>query len=179
MRKPRGIMTCLTAKPGDQQKTAHPVGGRQRDKKTTVFRGEGIDPGERQMRHPGIDDDRIRQRVRAKGKTVSRSHHRLWPSQRQILSRPDGEVGVDLDRGDLSGATDDLRKNGAVVTCAGADMNDVRPGLEVELIIQMGPQARLAVVEPADWVNRDQDVMVEVVRPGILRWSNIPPGSLD
>src|SRR5207245_2701200 len=49
-----------------------------------------------------------------------------------------------------------------------ADMNDVRPGLEVELIIQVGPQARLAVVEPADWVNRDQDVMVEVVRPGIV-----------
>src|SRR5262249_19149681 len=62
----------------------------------------------------------------------------------------------------------DLRKNGAVVAGAGADMHDLSARLESELIIEMRPQARLAIVETAGRIDGDQDIVVEVVRAGII-----------
>src|SRR5205814_3463241 len=139
---PRGIMARLAAMPGNQQKTARPLRGRQRDEKTTVFRSERVDPRKSRMRHPGIDDDRIRRLIRAKGKAVCRNHHRLRPREGQIAVRGGGKLRVDLDRGDFSIVAYDLRKNGTVVACAGADVNDVRAWFEIELIIEVRPQAR-------------------------------------
>src|SRR5262249_50602240 len=67
-----------------------------------------------------------------------------------------------------------LRKNGAVVAGAGADMDDMRPLREAELIVEEGPEARLPIVEMVRLVERDQRVMIDMARIGILRRPILP-----
>jgi len=83
------------------------------------------------MRHPGIDDHGIGGLLGAESKTVCRDHSRRRPCEAEIFSRPGGKDGVDLDRCNLSGETDDLGQDGAVIAGAGADVNDMRPRPQV------------------------------------------------
>ena len=46
-------------------------------------------------------------------------------------------------------------------------MHDVGPGGQPEPVVEGGPEAGLAVVEPARLVDGDQDVVVEVARVGV------------
>ena len=64
---------------------------------------------------------------------------------------------------------DDLGEDPAVIAGAGTDMDDMVATAQFELVIHTCPKAGLPVVEPPLLVDRDQHVMVEVARIGILR----------
>src|SRR5215472_7741088 len=78
------------------------------------------------MRHAGVDDDGIARPVRRVCEAVGRYGGRLGPG-RKVVAGAGSKGGIDLDRSDLSGAADDLGKDSAIVTGAGADMTTWAP----------------------------------------------------
>jgi hypothetical protein len=93
----------------------------------------------------------------------------LRPSGGEILRGSAGKDRVDLDRADPSGAADNFGEDGGVISGAGADMDDIVATAQFELVVHTGPQTGLPVVEPPLLVDRDEHVMVEVARIGVLR----------
>ena len=69
--------------------------------------------------------------------------------------------GVELDRRDLAGRTDQLGQDRAIIAGAGADMDDMLAGLRAERLEEFGVQRRAAVVDPARRVERDDQILVE------------------
>jgi hypothetical protein len=107
------------------------------------------------VRDPSVDDNRVHRTIGTEGEAVGGQHLGLRPSEGQVLSRPFGEGGVNLDRGDPPLAADDLGKDRAVIARAGADVDDMHPSGQPEPVVQGGPEAGLPVVEPARLVDRD------------------------
>src|SRR5215475_12461739 len=66
-------------------------------------------------------------------------------------------------------ATDDVGQYRTVVARPDADMHNVLARLQVELVIDEGPQARLAVVQSSRLIDRNQHVMIQVRWVGVLR----------
>jgi hypothetical protein len=80
-----------------------------------------------------------------------------------------GQSSIDLDRMDGAMAADQFGENRAVVSGAGADVQDMLARSDVEVIDAPGPEARAAVVEPAIGVDAHGDVMVDVTGVGVGR----------
>jgi hypothetical protein len=74
------------------------------------------------------------------------------------------ERRVDLNRGDLAGGADKLGSNGGVVSGPAAEMEDVFSRHDVEVVEEIGPEARLSVVDAAHLVERNQHVMIDMAR---------------
>ena len=68
----------------------------------------------------------------------------------------------------IPAAADDLGEDGAVIAGSRADMYDVGAMAQLELVIHTRPKTGLPVVEPPFLVDRDQHIMVEVARIGVL-----------
>ena len=100
------------------------------------------------MTDSGIDDNRIRWAIRTKAESIGYDDDHLRPRS-EIVPRSLSKAGIDLDRSHVAAPADDLREDGAVVADAGADVNDVRAGRKVELIVEFRPQAGLAIIDAA------------------------------
>ena len=170
----RGVAMRVVLPARDQQERAGSVRVGQRHQQPAVALGQRVQPRQRQMRHAGIDDDGIGRPLRAVREAVRRDHIGLRPAECQVRARPRGKRRIDLHRGDRALATDDVGEDRAVVAGADADMHHVLTRGEIKLVIQERPKARLAVVQPARLVDRDQHVVVEVARIGIFRGPVVP-----
>src|SRR5215472_6709288 len=91
------------------------------------------------MRHAGVDDDGIARPVRRVCEAVGRYGGRLGPG-RKVVAGAGSKGGIDLDRSDLSGAADDLGKDRAKVTGAGAVMDDMGALPQLELVVHARPR---------------------------------------
>src|SRR5215475_3193097 len=108
------------------------------------------------MADAGIDDDRVHRPLGTISEAVRRPGAGLGPLPREIRRGARGETWIDLDGRHLACRPDDLGEDGAVIADAGADMHDLGPGIESELVEEEGPEAGLAVVQPTLLVNRHQ-----------------------
>src|SRR5207237_8337313 len=119
--------------------------------------------------HPGVDDDAAGWLVRLESETVRCYDRCLRPGGGEILSRSGGKGRVDLDRRDATGAADDLGEDGAIVGGTSPDMDDMVATAQLGLVVHASPKAGLPVVELPLLVDRDQHVVVEWARIGVLR----------
>jgi hypothetical protein len=95
-----------------------------------------------------------------------------------VDTRSLGEIGIDVDGGDVPPRADHLGEDRCVVADAAADVQDAVTGAEVQRIAPAGERTRLAVVQASCRVDRHQHVGVQVSRVGPTRVSrqNEHPG---
>lgn len=162
-----------------QHEPACPVRIGQRYEQPSARFVERVEPCQRQMRHAGIDDDGIRRPLGAEREAVRGHDMRLWPISRQVCLRTRSEHRIDLNRCDRAAVADNVSEDGTVVTGADADMHHMVTPAEIKLVIEECPQARLAIVQSARFVDRDQHVVAQVTRVGILCCPVVPqiPGA--
>jgi hypothetical protein len=79
----------------------------------------------------------------------------------------EGEVGVDLGGRDPARRSDELGEDGREVARAATDVEDVIALADVEGLNEEAQKARLAVVQPARFVDGHQHVVIEMSRVGI------------
>ena len=166
------IAPRLRSSARDEQKGAGPVATGERDQEAAVLGRKGIEPSERKVRNSGVNDDHIGGSFRLTARTCPAvtllacgQAMRLYYC---VLAPPDG---VDLKSmvtcpSSAAWATTS-GQDGGVVARADADMNDMVSGSEPELIVDVSPETRLPIIEPAVLVDRDQDIVIEMSRVGI------------
>src|SRR5215472_5774842 len=66
-----------------------------------------------------------------------------------------GQSCVDLDCGDPPGFPDKLGDDGGIVPGAAAEVKYLLPEREIEMVEQIGPKARLSIVDTARLIERD------------------------
>ena len=120
----RCVAMCVSLPARDQHKRACSVRLGQRYQQPAIALGQRVQPRQRQMRHPRIDDDGIGRPLRAEPEAVRCDDIDLRPKC-QVRACPRGKHRIDLDRGDRAVATDDVGEDRAVVAGADADMHHV------------------------------------------------------
>src|SRR5215468_11447725 len=116
------------------------------------------------MRGAGVDEDRVAGPCVELPAVACNDLH-LRPG-REVGTRSLGEIGIDVDGGDVPQRADHLGEDRRVVADAAADVQNTVTSAEVERIDPAGERTRLAVVQVSRRVDRHQDVGVQVARVG-------------
>ncbi|MBA2411919.1 MAG: hypothetical protein H0V63_03715 [Burkholderiaceae bacterium] len=96
---------------------------------------------------------------------------RSWRADRLVIeigSRTPRQFHVHLDSGDVAAGTFHLGKDRRVIANATTDVNDSIPRFEFERIETQRKEARLAIVQLPTRIDRDQNVVIQMSRVGIL-----------
>src|SRR4029077_1327983 len=107
--------------------------------------------------------------IRTVCKTVCGDDDHLRPNRCEDLTGSLREMRVDFDTNNVACPTNDFGEDGGIVAGAGPNMDNMLATSEPELIKQTGPKARLTIVETSLFVDRDQNVMIEMRRIGTFR----------
>ena len=119
---------------------------------------EHVDPSQRNVTDPRIDDNGVGRLVPSVSKAVG-NYHDCVRARREIVARAGCELGINLDGHHTAAGRNDLGDNGSVVARARANVDDMHSVAKVDLIIQFCPKAGLTIVDPACLVQRDQHIM--------------------
>jgi len=113
----------------------------------------------------GVDEDRVAGTCVELPAVVCDDLH-LRPGC-EVDTRSLGEIGIDVDGGDVPPRADHLGEDRCVVADAAADVQDAVTEAEVQRIAPAGERTRLAVVQASCRVDRHQHVGVQVSRVGV------------
>ena len=79
-----------------------------------------------------------------------------------------GQAWINFDRHDFARRSNELGSDGGVIAGAATKMEDLLSGSDAELVQKESPKARLAVIDTPGLVERDQHIVIDVPRIGII-----------
>jgi hypothetical protein len=135
----------------DEQETTPSFAIRQRNKKLTTVSTEHVEPCHGDAADPGIHDNRIGWLFAIASKPVAQYHGHLGPGG-EIVSRSRCQLWINLDCCHAALPANNLCEDGTVIATSGSNMHDMLSGRKVEFVEQSCPQARLAVIDTARFV---------------------------